>query len=49
MIAGNAMLLLQLRAMFVALVMSVKTDQSGPATNRRVPQNMGRIWLSIFN
>jgi len=48
-IAGNAMLLLQLRAMFWAFVMSVKTDPSGPAANRRVPQNMGRIWLSISN
>jgi hypothetical protein len=43
MVAGNAMLLLQLRAMFVALVTSVKVD---PAANRRVSQNMGRVWLS---
>lgn len=45
MVAGNAMLLLQLRAMFVALVTSVKVD---PAANRRVSQNMGRVWLSMF-
>lgn len=47
MIAGNAMLLLQLRAMFVALVTSVKADLPGAVgANRRAPQNMGRVWLS---
>jgi hypothetical protein len=47
-IAGNAMLLLQLRAMFLALMMSVKQDSPGaPGTNRRgAAQNMGRVWLS---
>jgi hypothetical protein len=43
-IAGNGILLLQLRAMFVALMMSCKVETTG--ARNRTPQNMGRAWLS---
>jgi hypothetical protein len=42
-IAGNGIILLQLRVMFVALMMSCKAE--GPRA--RTPQNMGRAWLSV--
>jgi len=45
-IAGNGILLLQLRAMFLALMMSCKHDQTG-GTRGRTPQNMGRAWLGM--
>lgn len=46
-IAGNGILLLQLRAMFVALMMSCKAEQAG-GTRGRTPQNMGRAWLGMI-
>lgn len=42
-IAGNGILLLQLRAMFLALMMSCKVETTG--ARNRTPQNMGRAWL----
>lgn len=46
-IAGNGILLLQLRSMFVAHMMSCKGETTG-GTRGRTPQNMGRAWLGIF-
>jgi hypothetical protein len=46
-VAGNGILLLQLRAMFVALMMSCKVEQVG-GTRGRTPQHMGRSWLGTL-
>src|SRR5436189_2621483 len=43
-IAGNGILLLQLRAMFMSLMMSCKAEITG-GTRGRTPQNMARAWL----
>jgi hypothetical protein len=43
-VAGNGILLLQLRAMFVAFMMSCRVETTG--TRNRTPQIMGRAWLS---
>lgn len=45
-IAGNGILLLQLRAMFMAFMMSCKLEVSGNARGR-TPQVMARAWLGI--
>ena len=45
-VAGNGILLLQLRAMFMAFMMSCKPEQTG-GTRSRTPQNMGRAWLGM--
>jgi hypothetical protein len=46
-IAGNGILLLQLRAMFMAFMMSCKVEpNSGARSNFPKPQMMGRVWIS---
>src|SRR5205809_809107 len=46
-IAGNGILLLQLRAMFMAFMMSCKIEQTAGARGR-TPQNMARAWLGML-
>lgn len=50
-IAGNGILLLQLRAMFMAFMMSCKVEAPGKAGASAVPkpQVMGRVWISYFH
>jgi hypothetical protein len=50
-IAGNGILLLQLRAMFMAFMMSCKVEAPGKAGASAIPkpQTMGRIWMSHFH
>jgi hypothetical protein len=46
-IASNGMLLLQLRTMFMAFMMSCKVDpNAGPRAAK--PQVMGKVWISMF-
>ena len=49
-IAGNGILLLQLRSMFMAFMMSCKVDPNpGPRSTIPKPQVMGRVWISILS
>jgi hypothetical protein len=45
-IASNGMLLLQLRSMFMAFMMSVKVDNSPRGQAIPKPQVMGRLWIT---
>jgi hypothetical protein len=46
MVAGNGILLLQLRSMFMAFMMSCKLEAAGNARGRS-PQVMARAWLGM--
>jgi hypothetical protein len=46
-VAGNGILLLQLRAMFMAFMMACKAEpNTGPRSNAPRHQVMGRVWIS---
>ena len=48
-IASNDILLMQLRMMFMAFMMSCKSDPNpGPRSTIVKPQIMGRVWISLF-
>ena len=48
-IASNGMLLLQLRTMFMAFMMSCKVEPNpGQRTNYPKPQIMGKVWISKY-